>query len=415
MTTSDFEQRWRWINEGIRLLRDQAIVYNPDSPKLYQELAWIYLHKLGNIFDDANLFYKNQLAIEVMNIVGERPDYAKLAEYPLDEAGFNRKFAADITMLYSPEVPDFSALYDRFSAATPAALPENYLADQPALRSEVTMALQAIRLYRKLKLEPARMAALNKKYGELDWRVPESFALYWATIGLEKSPPNSPDVNCQRIVTTSLYEGFRYGRLLMVDRDNFSSVIVVPNLDLIDSAYEEMFKAQKTYEAKAAGETFRSARINFMKIAVTILFNYGKFKKAQEYFQKLVAEDGPQPGAPNAEAFIMQNWAETVKNSSVKTASELISGLIFTSINYIIYGDLDAAVAAERIARNVYQMYMSDLGASVRTQLPPYQVIKNEVTTNCLKTFPPPLAEVLKNYLNMEKNSASSDSKEKEE
>ncbi len=414
VTTSDFEQRWRWINEGIRLLRDQAIVYNPDSPKLYQELAWIYQHKLGNIFDDANLYYKNQLAIEMMNIVGEHPDYAELAKYPLDEAGFRRYFADRSAAIFSPEMPDFETLYARFAAVTPAALPETYLADQPKLRAELTRALQAIMLYRKQKLEPARMAELNRKYGDLDWRVPESFAIYWASVGLEKSPPGAPDIDCRRVITTCLYESFRYGRLLMVDKNDFASVIVVPNLDLVDSAYREMLDAQETYADQASGSTFRSARINFMKIAITILFNYGKFQKAQEYFQKLVAEDGPQPGAPNAEAFIMQSWAETVRDSSVKTASELISGLLFTSINYIIYGDLDAAIAAERIARNVYALYMADTGNSVRTQLPPYQVIKNEVTTNCLKTFPPPMAELLQNYLNKENQSSPKNSKEKE-
>ena len=32
VTCSSFEDRWRWVNEGIKLIRDQAIEYNPEDP-----------------------------------------------------------------------------------------------------------------------------------------------------------------------------------------------------------------------------------------------------------------------------------------------------------------------------------------------------------------------------------------------
>ena len=400
VTTSDFEQRWQWVNEGIKLLRDQSIVYNPDDPKLYQELAWIYLHKLGNIFDDANLFYKNKLAIEVMNILGENPDYQLLAEVPQNRDEFAIRFAGK--NIFSPEIPDYDALYALFSATEPAALPENFLKEDPELRRQVEYSLRADMFQRHFKMKPVIMDQLNKKYGTLDWRVPESFALYWASIGVEKAETPSAGIGCRRIVTISLYESFRYGRLLTIDKDNFASIIVVPNLNLIDSAWQAMADAQELYADEAGGETFRSAKINFTKEAISILFNYGKYKKAQEYFQKLVAEDGPQPGAQNAEQFILLAWQEKIHNSAVKEAAETVSGLIFSSINYLVYGDEDAAAASERLAKDVYDLYMSDIGKSVRTQLPPYEVMKREVTESCLKTFPPAMAEILKQHIQKE-------------
>ncbi|HRU00833.1 MAG TPA: hypothetical protein P5239_03950, partial [Victivallales bacterium] len=65
VTCSSFEDRWRWIKKGIELIRDEALFYNPGDPILYKELGWIYQHKLGNIMDDANIYYKNQLALEM--------------------------------------------------------------------------------------------------------------------------------------------------------------------------------------------------------------------------------------------------------------------------------------------------------------------------------------------------------------
>lgn len=402
VTTSDFEQRWQWINEGIKLLRDQAIIYNPDDSKLYYELSWIYLHKLGNILDDANLFYKNKLALEVMNILGETPDYQLLAEVPQNENDFMLRFSPEKEKIFSAEIPDYPALYRLFASSTPAALPENYLSGQPELRRQVEYSLRADMFKKVMKLDPVRMNMLNQKYGVLDWRMPESFALYWASIGLEKAESSSAAIDCRRIITISLYDSFRYGRLLMVDKDNFASIIVVPNLNLVDSAWQAMLDAQTLYTDRPAGETFRTARINFMKEAISILFNYGKYQKAQEYFRKLVDEDGPQPGATNVEEYIMLSWDEKIHNASVKEAAEIVSGLIFSSINYLVYGDNDAAQSAERLAKNVYDLYMSDIGKSVRTNLPPYEVMKREVTENCLRTFPPAMAQILKNSIKSE-------------
>ena len=65
VTCSNHAERWRWVNEGIRLIRDQALEYNPEDPVLYKDLAWIFQHKLGNVLDDANLLYKNRLAIQI--------------------------------------------------------------------------------------------------------------------------------------------------------------------------------------------------------------------------------------------------------------------------------------------------------------------------------------------------------------
>ena len=127
----------------------------------------------------------------------------------------------------------------------------------------------------------------------------------------------------------------------------------------------------------------------------TILYNYGKFSKAAEYYKKLEEEDGKQKEG-NLEKFIMAQWAEDVRDASVKKASEIISGLIFRSINYLIYNDHDAAVANERIARYIYKVYMSDMGASDRTKLPPFNEMKKSVVDNCIRVFPPAVVEILK-------------------
>ncbi|MGD9781381.1 MAG: hypothetical protein AB7V14_04415 [Kiritimatiellia bacterium] len=59
------QERWRWVRNGIVLLRDEGMASNPGSARLHQELAWLFLHKLGTDSDSAAAFYREQWAAEV--------------------------------------------------------------------------------------------------------------------------------------------------------------------------------------------------------------------------------------------------------------------------------------------------------------------------------------------------------------
>ena len=62
---SDPAEKWRWVRNGIGLLRDEGMVYNPGSARLHQELAWLFLHKLGTDLDPDAGYYRERWAAEV--------------------------------------------------------------------------------------------------------------------------------------------------------------------------------------------------------------------------------------------------------------------------------------------------------------------------------------------------------------
>lgn len=400
VTCSSWEDRWRWVNEGIKLIRDQAIEYNPEDPVLYKELAWIFQHKLGNIMDDANLYYKNRLAILVTNVAGIKPDWEAMAVAPEDKRAFLKEYPEDSRVWKAAKAAGFDsydALYTAFKQPEPAALPEaflNRIADDAALTAKLKAYFHAEYLRERLKLDPKVIVEINKEYGDMDWRVPESQAIYWATMGIKRTPGNR-DLSCDRIITQSLYEAFRSGRILMIDDKAFETITLVPNLKLVDSVYERYRKVQEIYEPDSSMSTFRSARINFLKDAISTLYNYGSFSKSAEYYKKLQAEE---PGAHRMalDDFVMMQWAEDVRDASVKKASEIVSGLIFRSLYYLIYNDHDAAVANERMARFVYNKYQKDMGSDARTTLPPYGDMKKAMIENLSKTMNPAMVEILK-------------------
>ncbi len=62
---ADPAEKWRWVRNGIGLLRDEGMAFNPGSARLHQELAWLFLHKLGTDSDAAADFYRARWAAEV--------------------------------------------------------------------------------------------------------------------------------------------------------------------------------------------------------------------------------------------------------------------------------------------------------------------------------------------------------------
>src|SRR5262249_5482453 len=69
----DPEDRWRWVQRGISLLRDEGLKYNPDETLIYRELSWFFQHKMGQNLDDAHRTYKMRWAEEMQQVLGDHP------------------------------------------------------------------------------------------------------------------------------------------------------------------------------------------------------------------------------------------------------------------------------------------------------------------------------------------------------
>lgn len=63
------EDRWRWVEAAIRLLRDQGLKYNPSSREICRELAWLFELKLGGKLDDASPLYREKWRIIMEDII----------------------------------------------------------------------------------------------------------------------------------------------------------------------------------------------------------------------------------------------------------------------------------------------------------------------------------------------------------
>lgn len=94
VTAHGGDERWRWLESGINLLRDRGIALNPKSLGIYKELAWIFYEKLGQGTDDMHHVYKQTWAERMQHLLAA-PAYGTTAETidairPIAEAPLDR-------------------------------------------------------------------------------------------------------------------------------------------------------------------------------------------------------------------------------------------------------------------------------------------------------------------------------------
>jgi hypothetical protein len=231
------EDRWHWVQRGIELLRDEALRYNPNETGIYHDLSWIFQHKIGAYLDDAHMLYKLRWAQEMQGVLGARPDFKELLD-----------------------------------PTTPAAR-------------------ERVRKLREIyKMDPKIVQQVDEDYGPFDWRLPDAHAVYWAEMGRIHGRPEEQD-SLRRSIYQSLRQMmFRGGALdSTVTNVTEQNLILWPNLDqipTINSWYEKII-AEETNNPYGVQQNMQNAQKNFLKEAVPFLYEAGREKQAQQWFNYL--------------------------------------------------------------------------------------------------------------------------------
>lgn len=262
VTTQTREERWKWVNDGIALLRDKGIPANPNEMILHKELAWFFQHKIGAFMDDANGYYKRKLAEEWTIVLGPPPRHDPKVR---DRAVAIQRYVEWLTPIVDapddlasviaaePSVGELVAqLRDgigedlgfytlrryelaraakqslRASQAAAVQGPKSAvmwrLVDDPRFAKAWERLLPHLRrrlLIDTYHMEPERMVRYTRKYGPLDWRVAATHAVYWSARGVENSQFRWTDankldfdfINTDRVTIQSIQDLARYGEV----------------------------------------------------------------------------------------------------------------------------------------------------------------------------------------------------------
>ncbi len=88
------EDRWPWVYEGVRLLRDQGIKWNPSDAKLYAELATLFQLKIGLDHDTASPIYRAEWR-KVVDDIAARGAWNELSMDPAIMSELERLYGID--------------------------------------------------------------------------------------------------------------------------------------------------------------------------------------------------------------------------------------------------------------------------------------------------------------------------------
>jgi len=340
----DFPDRWRWVENGIELLRDQGLRYNPNDTVMYQQLAWFFQHKMGQNLDDANQYYKQQWAVEM-------------------------------APLFGADGADFASLLQ----------PHN---------------TNAMVLRSKYKMDPAFAEKVNAQYGPLDWRLPEAHAIYWGAFGLEKAKEHPDKVNAddliqlRRNIYQSMLQAFYHGRFVA---DPFAKTYSLgPNLDLVskvNAAYETMMQ-----EDPKNRDHIGIAHRNFLRNAIYFLYGDNRVADAAKWF-RLLGEEYPNktiidhdtnsyPRNVSLDEYAVARFQEDAGDTSQERTTADVQALLAQAYYALATGQNNRYAGYRLLAAKVYERYQTQISdfksSQQRIGLPPFADLNRDVLDRLL-------------------------------
>jgi hypothetical protein len=309
----EFEDRWRWVNHGLNLLRKEGLTNNPNSASIHWDIGWMFQHKIGMEFDLAHHLYKEKIREQMTAI---------LPSGKLDAAHQGEKV-------------------------------------KMALLQDFSMSL-------------SEMQALETLYGPLEWRIPATHTLYWAHTGIPFAQNKFDERRLRRMEMQSLGELMRGG--ILIESADRQVTIRLPKLDLTDpvvAEYERMLAATPFNHYLQAGYK------NFLQDATMLNADMGRMSEAYTYYEKLATvEEGILPGRENFQAFIQYQLTRDPTELNYNQAMSRLIGLIHQSLKSK-NNEIRARgfrQMAEQFHR-IYQQGRISEEHKTRTGLPPFETI----------------------------------------
>ena len=448
------DQRWRWVKNGYELLRDEGIPLNPKSIELYRELARIFQHKIGSVSDDAHKYYKLQLALAMEPLLGlaDNEYFQALAKAPTQWQQIIKD--ANVAEL----VAALKSADDAFADADAGKFVDRYLSLRqnpnrfdPAAFETIdnfrgTPALEKFDIFAKAyhlrntwKLDPVLMHELNKTYGPidfsdpnkhlpLDWRHPDSHAIYWGVKGLQEVSKEQDreititETNTDRIVGHSLQNLFRYGKIFIygvpveIPQDSSSppeertikEVFLRPDLRMFEPYHQAMLAVLEKYkdiDNKGSYESLQHGHRNMLKNAIFLFYQSGHTAQAQKIYDQLRKLYPLDEFKVPLVVFARNRFREELESIGIFDATEQIIALLRESYFRYALRDDDAAFGSEKLAQEVWDRYQSEYSDEHRIDLAKLPMLRYFALLDFLNDgqYPPNLRQNLLGRIKIER------------
>jgi hypothetical protein len=452
------EQRWQWVKNGYELLRDQGIPLNPKSILLYRELSNIFQDKIGSIRDDDHKYYKLQLVLAMEPLLGpaDEPYFKALAQAPADmqQITTDANIVSFINALKSADkafvnegdfVNNYLSLRQKPDRFTPEAskVIDNFRGTAAFKKFDIFA--KAYYLRNTWKLDPVLMQQINNNYGPvdfgdpnkhlpLDWRHPDTHAIYWAIKGLQVAGGDkkfsADQANTDRIVVHSLQNLFRYGKIFIADvqpreieasslqtplttakgQTPTKEVFLRPEMRMFEpynKAVMDIIEKYKVYEGYHGGTylSMQDGHRNMLQNALLAFYQAGHVTEAQKIYEQLRQLYPRDEFKVTFIEFIKNRFRDELRSITIQDAQEMIQVMLQESYFRYAMRDDDEAFGREKIAKEVYDYYQASSGDEYRVSLPEFKLMKYLALVDFLydEQYPPDLKNGLLGRIKVER------------
>lgn len=423
------QERWMWVHNGITLLRDKGLFYNPRSLLLYKELSWIFFAKMGQYTDEMHWSYKAYWAAQMHQVVGAPPlsgqaqdaidAFRIIAAAPTDERALRADAATAAFLDRMEELslkPDmvFLAAYNTYSddpltraAGWQAPEPTNDrdrklrdLVRDPKLQTARAAVLAYARrrvLVRQYRMDPDWMLQCMEKFGPMDWRHVNSHSLYWATYGLHAAQgldlkaatvqlstefaqwvkdPGFQTLNTGRVYLGALGSLCNTGQVFyMTDprRPDEPTLDLQPDHRFIEATHQAYLAIETALDGVEnlgnRNNDFRDGHINWLSSMIRVLY-IGRQDLAQHYYDEMrdkLKPDGEIFKLPLDE-YVKQRFIElgTPEN---EVARNLVNQAFRSAYRSLAAGNTADFTMYRLFAAKTYKQFSTDTGAIGRNML----------------------------------------------
>jgi hypothetical protein len=410
------EARWQWVKNGIEILRDEGIKYNPKAVALYKELAWTYWHKIGDYLDDEHLNYKRALAVEFERVLGPQPialtaedyfawfrkivdaprDLEKLLKEDSDVGQFVKRLEVEgltpddslldfVARHLRPELEPRQLINTDIDTETRFDRRMRILKDDQTADTR-DLLLSTIRskiLREKYKLDlDFLMELMVDRYGPLDLRNAFTHSLYWSALGDRETFDNAGNsktdqVNNARFIFFSLNNLTTRGRVALEPNfdDPFDSYIeLLPDTRLVPYIFNEYMRLGKkhfhehpAYVEGTPGPSYLNGFVTNMHNWIQLLFFEGgeENREQAENLYRWLRKYNPHPDGRVQEMYLqpLENFVMSGLRPQMDTyraAFGIIGSFVRQALKYYALGEIRQGTTAFLMAEECYKFWMRD-------------------------------------------------------
>jgi hypothetical protein len=412
-------QRWDQLKRDISLLREQVVTGKPGKAEALLRLARLYRKPFKRGEGRASRYCKLQLAGEMKRVFGPilQRELAPNTPPPTSTEQWQRIASGALTpaklaaQIGEEKYAEFSKIlarqgengkgwtFDEFERAfreSPDGLIPEIVRQELVdlgIAIPVDLALRHRWLLNHYRLKPELVAHINRTLGDLDWRLPEAHAIYWATLAYREWRKSGDELKarrCERMILESLHAALRGGSLVASNVWDTEVLETRPNLNVVDSCR----KAYEDYLAKYGEGTIRGAYGDFLVDAVVCLYKDGFRARAKEYFAIARKRCGSRVKG-DLDTLVLKEIEAEIKAVSYNRWMSAVQGYVIHSCFSLANRRHEESAAYERTAKSVYDWF----DRRGRGGFAPYSQLKANAIRYCLETFPPELSAALRREL----------------